>query len=164
MTSFGKVFDQEKQAKDWIKNWNEKTAKVGKELKAKLGENATFTVIGLYEKDIDLFGNNWGRGGEVIYQALGFKAPQKVVDDVFKAGYLEVSQEVLPKYIGDYAIVAAEDEKTGASLYESDVWRSIPAVLQGHILKVNANAFYFNDPLSLEYELKTLENGLKAME
>ncbi len=100
----------------------------------------------------------------MIYQALGFKAPQKVVDDVFKAGYLEVSQEVLPKYIGDYAIVAAEDEKTGASLYESDVWRSIPAVQQGHILKVNANAFYFNDPLSLEYELKTLENGLKAME
>lgn len=163
LNRFGKIFGKEDEADKWIKDWKSKTAKIGKELKAKLGENVTFTVVGLFEKEIYLFGNNWGRGGEVIYQALGFDAPQKVKDEVFKPGYLAVSQETVGSYIGDYVLVAAENEETGSSLYESDIWKSIPAVQQNHVLKVDANAFYFNDPLTLEYELKTIQEGLEKM-
>lgn len=163
LNRFGKIFGKEDEADKWIKDWKSKTAKIGKELKAKLGENVTFTVVGLFEKEIYLFGNNWGRGGEVIYQALGFDAPQKVKDEVFKLGYLAASQETVGSYIGDYVLVAAENEETGSSLYESDVWKSIPAVQQNHVLKVDANAFYFNDPLTLEYELKTIQEGLEKM-
>ena len=163
-SNFGKIFDKEEEAENWIKDWKSKTAKIGQELKAKLGEKSTFTVAGLFEKEIYLFGNNWGRGGEVIYQALGFDAPQKVKDEVFKTGYLAVTQETVGDYIGDYVLVAAENEETGSSLYESDIWKSIPAVQKGHVLKVDANAFYFNDPLTLEYELNTIQEGLQKMQ
>ena len=163
LNRFGQIFGKEKEADQWIADWKSKTADIGKQLKEKLGQNVTFTVVGLYEKEIYLFGNNWGRGGEVIYKALGFDAPQKVKDEVFPSGYLQVSQETVSEYIGDYVLVAAEDDKTGSALYESDVWKSIPAVQQNHILKVDANAFYFNDPLTLEYELKTIQDGLEKM-
>lgn len=163
LQNFGKIFDKEDEANNWIKNWKSKTAKIGQELKAKTGENATFTVAGLFEKEIYLFGNNWGRGGEVIYQALGFDAPKKVKDEVFKPGFLAVTQETIGDYIGDYVLVAAENEETGSALYESDVWKSIPAVQKGHVLKVDANAFYFNDPLTLEYELNVIQEGLEKM-
>lgn len=163
LNRFGQIFDKEKEADQWIADWKSKTADIGKQLKEKLGQNVTFTVVGLYEKEIYLFGNNWGRGGEVIYKSLGFDAPQKVKDEVFPSGYLQVSQETVSEYIGDYVLVAAEDDKTGSALYESDVWKSIPAVQQNHILKVDANAFYFNDPLTLEYELKTIQDGLEKM-
>ena len=163
LNRFGQIFGKEKEADQWIADWKSKTADIGKQLKEKLGQDVTFTVIGLYEKEIYLFGNNWGRGGEVIYKSLGFDAPQKVKDEVFPSGYLQVSQETVSEYIGDYVLVAAEDDKTGSALYESDVWKSIPAVQQNHILKVDANAFYFNDPLTLEYELKTIQDGLKKM-
>ena len=163
LNRFGQIFGKEKEADQWIADWKSKTADIGKQLKEKLGQNVTFTVVGLYEKEIYLFGNNWGRGGEVIYKSLGFEAPQKVKDEVFPSGYLQVSQETVSEYIGDYVLVAAEDDKTGSSLYESDVWKSIPAVQQNHILKVDANAFYFNDPLTLEYELKTIQDGLEKM-
>ena len=163
LNRFGQIFGKEKEADQWIADWKSKTANIGKQLKEKLGQNVTFTVVGLYEKEIYLFGNNWGRGGEVIYKSLGFDAPQKVKDEVFPSGYLQVSQETVSEYIGDYVLVAAEDDKTGSALYESDVWKSIPAVQQNHILKVDANAFYFNDPLTLEYELKTIQDGLKKM-
>ena len=163
LNRFGQIFGKEKEADQWIADWKSKTADIGKQLKEKLGQNVTFTVVGLYEKEIYLFGNNWGRGGEVIYKSLGFDAPQKVKDEVFPSGYLQVSQETVSEYIGDYVLVAAEDDKTGSSLYESDVWKSIPAVQQNHILKVDANAFYFNDPLTLEYELKTIQDGLEKM-
>ena len=163
LNRFGQIFGKEKEADQWIADWKSKTADIGKQLKEKLGQDVTFTVVGLYEKEIYLFGNNWGRGGEVIYKSLGFDAPQKVKDEVFPSGYLQVSQETVSEYIGDYVLVAAEDDKTGSALYESDVWKSIPAVQQNHILKVDANAFYFNDPLTLEYELKTIQDGLEKM-
>ena len=163
LNRFGQIFGKEKEADQWIADWKSKTADIGKQLKEKLGQNVTFTVVGLYEKEIYLFGNNWGRGGEVIYKSLGFDAPPKVTDEVFPSGYLQVSQETVSEYIGDYVLVAAEDDKTGSALYESDVWKSIPAVQQNHILKVDANAFYFNDPLTLEYELKTIQDGLEKM-
>lgn len=163
LNRFGQIFGKEKEADQWIADWKSKTANIGKQLKEKLGQNVTFTVVGLYEKEIYLFGNNWGRGGEVIYKSLGFDAPQKVKEEVFPSGYLQVSQETVSEYIGDYVLVAAEDDKTGSALYESDVWKSIPAVQQNHILKVDANAFYFNDPLTLEYELKTIQDGLEKM-
>lgn len=163
LNRFGQIFGKEKEADQWIADWKSKTADIGKQLKEKLGQDVTFTVVGLYEKEIYLFGNNWGRGGEVIYKSLGFDAPQKVKDEVFPSGYLQVSQETVSEYIGDYVLVSAEDDKTGSALYESDVWRSIPAVQQNHILKVDANAFYFNDPLTLEYELKTIQDGLEKM-
>ena len=163
LNRFGQIFGKEKEADQWIADWKSKTADIGKQLKEKLGQNVTFTVVGLYEKEIYLFGNNWGRGGEVIYKSLGFDAPQKVKEEVFPSGYLQVSQETVSEYISDYVLVAAEDDKTGSALYESDVWKSIPAVQQNHILKVDANAFYFNDPLTLEYELKTIQDGLEKM-
>lgn len=117
----------------------------------------------MYEKEIYLFGNNWGRGGEIIYQALGFQAPESITTEVFPKGYLSISQEVLPNYVGDYIIVAAEDDKTGSALYESEIWKSLPAVQNEHVLKVDANAFYFNDPISLTYELKTIKDGILKM-
>ncbi|EHJ51881.1 ABC transporter substrate-binding protein [Streptococcus macacae] len=159
-SDFGKIFKKEKETKQWLSAWKSKTAKVKKKLNRAVGNDATFTVMGLFEKETYLFGNNWGRGGEVIYQALGFKAPEKVTKEVFPKGYLSISQEVIGNYIGDYVVVAAEDKKTGSSLYESKAWKNIPAVKKGHVIKVNANAFYFNDPLTLEYELKTLEKGI----
>ncbi|MBJ6745073.1 ABC transporter substrate-binding protein [Streptococcus sp. 121] len=163
LNSFGQVFDKEKEADEWIANWKDRTAKIGQELRNQLGEDVTVTVMGLFEKDIYLFGNNWGRGGEVVYQALGFKAPQKVQEEVFKPGYLAVNQDALPEYLGDIVVVAAENEETESALYESNLWKSQPAVEKNRVLKVDANAFYFNDPLSLEYELKTIQEGFQKM-
>lgn len=162
LSSWGKFFGQEKKASQWLTDWKAKTAKVAKEVKAVTGEKATFTVMGLYEKEIYLFGNNWGRGGEVIYQDLGYTAPEKVLKQVFPTGYLAVSQEVIADYAGDYIIVAAEDDKTGSALYESDIWKNLPAVKNGHVVRVNANAFYFNDPFTLEHELHTLRDAILA--
>ncbi len=41
--------------------------------------------------------------------------------------------------------VAAEDDKNRQCSYESDVWKSIPAVQQNHILKVD-EAAHENEP------------------
>lgn len=162
LSDFGQVFNKEKEAQTWLNAWDKKVASTKEKLTKAIGQDKTFTVMGLNEKEIYLFGNNWGRGGEILYQALGFKAPEKVVQEVFPKGYLSISKEVLGDYIGDYALVAADAANTNSALYESDIWQAIPAVQKGNIIKVPANAFYFNDPKALDYQLDVLEKAILA--
>ena len=164
LTDLGKVFDKEDKAKTWLANWKKKTAQAKQELKDYLPENATFTVMDFYDKDIYLYGKNWGRGGELIYDALGYSAPKKVQDDVFKTGYFGVSQEVLGDYMGDYALlnVSKETKNSAASLKESDVWKNIPTVQNKHVLEVDEELFYFSDPMSLDKQLPAFVKAVKA--
>ena len=163
LTDLGKVFDKEDKAKTWLTNWKKKTAQAKEELKSYLPENTSFTVMDFYDKDIYLYGKNWGRGGELIYDALGYSAPQKVQDDVFKTGYFGVSQEVLGDYIGDYALlnVSKATKNSAASLKESDVWKNIPAVQNKHVLEVEEELFYFSDPMSLDKQLPAFVKAVK---
>lgn len=164
LTDLGKVFDKEDKAKTWLANWKKKTAQAKQELKDYLPENATFTVMDFYDKDIYLYGKNWGRGGELIYDALGYSAPKKVQDDVFKTGYFGVSQEVLGDYMGDYALlnVSKATKNSAASLKESDVWKNIPTVQNKHVLEVDEELFYFSDPMSLDKQLPAFVKAVKA--
>lgn len=163
LTDLGKVFDKEDKAKTWLTNWKKKTAQAKEELKSYLPENTSFTVMDFYDKDIYLYGKNWGRGGELIYDVLGYSAPQKVQDDVFKTGYFGVSQEVLGDYIGDYALlnVSKATKHSAASLKESDVWKNIPAVQNKHVLEVEEELFYFSDPMSLDKQLPAFVKAVK---
>ncbi|HFI0150379.1 TPA: ABC transporter substrate-binding protein [Streptococcus suis] len=160
LTVFGQIFGQEATVEKWQTTWKETVASAARKIKAKTGDDATFTIMGYLGQDLYLFGNNWGRGGEIIYQELAYTAPQKVKDEVFGPGFLAVSQEVLPNYAGDYIILAVEDESVAASLLDSDVWKNLPAVQNNRVIKVDSKAFYFNDPISLEYQLTVLKDAI----
>lgn len=163
MDQFGKVFNKEKEATAWHQSWDKKVLKAKKELATKLSPNTTFTVMDFYDKNIYLYGQEFGRGSELIYKALGYKAPQKVTKDVFKKGWFNVSQEVIGDYIGDYAIVNvnADNQEAASSLKKSDVWKNIPAVKAGHVLDVDYNLFYFfADPISLDLQLDAFKEAI----
>lgn len=160
LTVFGKIFNQEAIAEKWQADWKETVASAGKEIKAVTGDDATFTIMGYLGQDLYLFGNNWGRGGEIIYQELGYTAPKKVEDEVFGPGFLAVSKEVLPDYAGDYIILAVDDASVAASLLDSDVWKNLPAVKDNHVIQVDTKAFYFNDPISLDYQLEIIKDAI----
>ncbi|MGZ7142601.1 ferrichrome ABC transporter substrate-binding protein, partial [Streptococcus pyogenes] len=89
----------------WLDKWDDKVTDAKKELKGLIDEKTTFTVMDFFDKNIYLYGNNFGRGGELIYKSLGFAAPAKVQEDIIhKDGWFGVSQEALPEYIGDYVL------------------------------------------------------------
>ncbi|MEX2804612.1 ABC transporter substrate-binding protein [Streptococcus sp. H31] len=163
MTDLGKIFGKEKEAQAWLDAWEEKTEQAKEELADYLDADTTFTVMDFYDKNIYLYGDNFGRGGELIYESLGYSAPQKVVDDVFKDGWFGVSQEALPDYVGDYAVVNVNSstQEAAASLKESDIWQSLPAVKNGHALEVDYNLFYFSDPMSLDLQIDAFVKAVK---
>ena len=165
MTDLGHIFGKEKEAQAWLDQWETKVAAAKKELSPIVSEGTTFTVLDFFDKSIYTYGREFGRGSELIFQALGYDAPEKIVSDVFeKDGWLGISQETLPDYIGDYAIVNVNDnaKEAAASLKESDIWKNLPAVKAGHAIDVDYNLFYIADPMSLDLQVDAFVKAIKA--
>ncbi|HZG15280.1 MAG TPA: iron-hydroxamate ABC transporter substrate-binding protein [Candidatus Bathyarchaeia archaeon] len=156
----GKIVGKEKEAQAWVDEWNAKAKIESEKVKAAIGENVTITVLESFGKDIYVYGNNWGRGTEVIYQALGIKAPQNVEADVFGQGYKAISSEVIPQYAGDYIFVGGGDESINNSFMETDVWKNIPAVQKKQVIPFDSKSFWFNDAISLEKQMEFIVKEL----
>lgn len=148
----GKVVGKEKEAQDWVDQFKKDAETVGKDIKAKIGEDATVSVIESFGKEIYVYGNNWGRGTEILYQAMGLKMPKAVEKDALKAGYYAVSNEVLKDYAGDYVILSVFGNEAPA-FTKTKYYKEIPAVKNNHVYQVNGNEFYFNDMSTLEFQL-----------
>ncbi|PTK23308.1 ABC transporter substrate-binding protein [Staphylococcus saprophyticus] len=155
----GKLLGKEDEVKSWEDKWKSQTKKDGQEIKDKIGEDATVSIFDEFDKKLYSYGPNWGRGGEVLYQAFGLKIPDKLNDLVKKEGWAEVKQEKIADYAGDYIVSTSEGKSTPA--YEkTDLWNNIPAVQQDHVIKVQAETYWYNDPYTLEFMKKDLKEKL----
>ncbi|HFU4433106.1 TPA: ABC transporter substrate-binding protein [Streptococcus suis] len=167
LTDVGQIFGKEKEAQAWLDQWDEKVATAKEELKGLIDTSSTFTVMDFFDKNIFLYGNNFGRGGELVYRALGFSAPAKVQEDIIsKEGWFGVSQEALPEYVGDYVLVNVNDKtkEAAASLKESDIWKNLHAVKNGHVIEVDYNLFYFSDPMSLDLQIDAFVSAIQKLQ
>lgn len=148
----GKLLNKEKEAQAWIDDFKKRAQQAGADIRAKIGENATVTVIENFDKQLYVFGDNWGRGTEILYQEMKLRMPEKVKETALKNGYFALSPEVLPEFAGDYLIVSKNKEADN-SFQETDTYKNMPAVKNHRVFEVNAKEFYFNDPLTLEFQL-----------
>lgn len=148
----GKLLNKEKEAQAWVDDFKKRAHSVGKDIKAKIGEDTTISVIENFDKQLYVFGDNWGRGTEILYQEMKLKMPEKVKKMALKDGYYALSLEVLPEFSGDY-VVLSKNSDTDHSFQETDTYKNIPAVKNNRLFEVNAKEFYFNDPITLEFQL-----------
>lgn len=159
----GKALNKEEEAKAWVEDFKKRAAEAGGKIKEKIGEEATITVVENYDKQMYIFGDAWGRGTEVLYQAMGLKMPKVVEEAALEPGYYAISQEVLGDYTGDYLLMSLVSDGQDTSFLEKDWFKKIDAVQKGHLIQVDARSFYFNDASSLDYQLKVLEEAFAAI-
>ncbi|KRE32728.1 iron-hydroxamate ABC transporter substrate-binding protein [Paenibacillus sp. Soil724D2] len=148
----GKLLNKEKEALAWITDFKKRAQKAGEDIKAKIGADKTISVVENFDKQLYVFGNNWGRGTEILYQEMKLEMPKKVKEMALKAGYYALSLEVLPEYASDY-VIFSKNPDTDNSFQQTDTYKNIPAVKNKQVFEVNAKEFYFNDPQTLEYQL-----------
>lgn len=148
----GKVLNKEKEATLWVEDFKQRAKELGEEVQEEIGEDTTVSVIEDYDKQLYVFGDNWGRGTEVLYQEMGLKMPKSVEEMALKEGYYALSLEVLPEYAGDYMIFSRNSGADNSYL-QSDIYKNIPAVQNGHVFEVDQKSFYFNDATTLEFQL-----------
>lgn len=149
----GKLLNKEKEAAAWVDDFKKRAAALGDEIKAKIGEDKTVSVIENYDKQLYVYGDNWGRGTEILYQEMKLNMPEKVKESALEPGYYALSTEVLPEYAGDYVVLSKSSE-TDNSFQETETYKNIPAVKNNQVFEVNMNEFYFNDPLTLDFQLE----------
>ncbi|MBV7503651.1 iron-hydroxamate ABC transporter substrate-binding protein [Bacillus sp. sid0103] len=148
----GKLLNKEKEAQAWVDDFKTRAKTVGDEIRSKIGEDATVSVIEAYDKDLYVFGNNWARGTEILYQAMNLKMPDKVKEMALKSGYYTISAEVLPEYAGDYVILS-KYANADHSFQETETYKNIPAVKNNRVFELNGNGASFSDPVTLDKQL-----------
>ncbi|MGG4264765.1 iron-hydroxamate ABC transporter substrate-binding protein [Peribacillus simplex] len=148
----GKLLNKEKEAQAWVDDFKKRAKTTGEDIKAKIGEDTTVSVFEKFDKQFYVFGDNWGRGTEILYQEMKLAMPEKVKEVALKDGYFALSLEVLPDYAGDYVILSNNKDEDN-SFQQTDTYKNIPAVKNNQLFEANAKEFYFNDPITLDYQL-----------
>lgn len=148
----GKLLNKEVEAQAWVDDFQERAHQAGEDVKAEIGEDATVSVIENFDKQLYVFGDNWGRGTEILYQEMKLAMPDTVEEMALNEGYFALSLEVLPEYAGDYIILSSDG--VDISFQETETYQNIPAVKNDRVFTANAAEFYFNDPITLDYQLQ----------
>ncbi|QPC48109.1 iron-hydroxamate ABC transporter substrate-binding protein [Mangrovibacillus cuniculi] len=154
----GKLLNKEQEATAWVEDFQARAQAAGEEIRATIGEDSTVSVVENFEDQLYVFGDNWARGTEILYQEMKLKMPEKVTELALGPGYYTISPEALPDFAGDYLIIS-KSEITGESFQETETYKNIPAVKNGNVFEANAKEFFFNDPISLEYQLEFFQQS-----
>lgn len=119
--------------------------------------------VGIYELTPDdklyVFGENFGRGGQAVYDALGLNAPERIEEDVINGeGWKEISFEVLPEYAADYMFLTVYDpDGTGKSfkkLEDMSIYKNLDAVKNGTFFVNDFDTYYRYDPIAIREQVK----------
>jgi iron complex transport system substrate-binding protein len=154
----GKLLNKEQEAQAWIDDFKTRAAAAGEEIKAKIGADATVSVLETDSKSFYVFGDAWARGTEILYQAMGLNMPEKVKADAQGPGYYTLSNEVLSDYAGDW-IILSRSATGDNSFMKTDTWTKIPAVQNNHVIEIDTEAASYSDPITLEYLLNIFKEG-----
>ncbi|MFB5763202.1 iron-hydroxamate ABC transporter substrate-binding protein [Paenibacillus medicaginis] len=157
LREFGKMTGKEAEAETWIAAWDQKIAAVKPQVQAAVGDK-TVSILQPYAKGIYAFGHNFGRGGDILYGELELKAPPIIQKEAIDSGqgWANLSLEKLPEYAGDYIFTNAwsGDDADPSAVYESSLWKNLPAVKNNLVFMTNRKGDLFNDPISLEAQLE----------
>lgn len=153
-----KALNKEKEGKEWQTTFKKQMATAGEKIKKKMGTK-TISIIENFNKDLTLFGDNWARGGEILYQGMKLSMPKAAKELTKKTGTANISVEALPKYVGDYLIVSKNSGQSTAFM-NSSTYKNLPAVKNKKVFVVDAAIFNFNDAMTLDYQLDYFEKHL----
>ncbi|MGN8647307.1 iron-hydroxamate ABC transporter substrate-binding protein [Gracilibacillus sp. HCP3S3_G5_1] len=146
----GKLLNKEEEAQEWVTDFEQRTEKIGDKIKAEYGEEVTVTVFEVDAKNFYVFGDNWARGTEVLYQAMDLNMPEKVAEDALELGYHTLSLEALPEYAGDFIVISKKTSEDNEFM-NSETWNNIPAVKNNRVIEIDQAASTYSDPITLDY-------------
>ncbi|WP_379140595.1 ABC transporter substrate-binding protein [Paenibacillus sp. sgz500992] len=159
LTYFGELLGKEQQAKDWLAEYDKRIAAAKAKVDAAIPADATFSILEHSEKTTWVYGDNFGRGGQPVYQALGRKPPTEVAAEIMEKQWAELSTEVLNKYAGDYLIVT-DNNYTVQNFKDDPIWGNLPAVKNDHLYVWKEERSWYYDPIAVLSQTEELADWL----
>lgn len=159
LTYFGDLLGKKEKATNWLADFDKRIAEAKSKVDKAIPADATFSILEDGGKSIWAYGDNFGRGGQPVYQALGRKPPTPVAAEIMEKQWAEISRETLAKYAGDYIILTSNDRTV--TDYEADpIWSSLPAVKNGHLYVWKEERSWYYDPIAVLSQTEELANWL----
>ena len=164
---FGNITGEKEKAEQFIAAFDKKAAEGRARLKGVIDEKATFGLYELTDKNaLWIFGDNAGRGGQAVYNALKLNMPKKTASS--KEQTVQLSMEVLPQYDADYMFLTTYDpEKKGDALKQlksSAVWGNLPAVKNNRVFFNDFDTYYRYDPIAITGQIDMIVDMLVERE
>jgi iron complex transport system substrate-binding protein len=156
---FGDILGKKEEAEKWIQNFDKKAAAAREKLQGVIGKNETVGIYELQGKDFYVFGDNFGRAGQVIYHALQLTPPEKIKKEVIEGPqqWKMISLEALPDYAADHmfwTVYQTEGtDQVEKEMKNSAIWKNLNAVKNNHVYEMKMENVWFNDAISLEHQL-----------
>ncbi|GGF76083.1 iron(3+)-hydroxamate-binding protein YxeB [Paenibacillus albidus] len=152
---FGDIAGAPGKAEAFIADFDKKATEGREKLKGIVKEEDTFGIYELTDKgELWIFGDNAGRGGQALYNALQLKMPAKNNNE---NQTLQLSMELLPEYAADYMFLTTYDpEKKGDKLKElkdSPVWKGLDASKNNHLFYNDFDTYYRYDPIAITAQI-----------
>lgn len=160
LSFFGEVFGLEEKAEQLINDFKVKVEKAKETLSTKgLTDKNVILLENQQQGVLRVFGDNYGRGGEIIYQYLGLPAPdriQKEVIDKEDTSFIDIGYEMLNQYVGDFIF----SNENIVELSGDSVWASLPAVKEGRLIIASSGMFWYSDITSMNAQLDYIVEAL----
>ncbi len=158
VTEMGKITNQNDKADELLAEFDDKVT----ELKEVLNPDYTYSIVELSGDDAYIYGNTFARLGYVLYDKLDLKCPDACEENVIKdtpdgASYLQLTEELMDKYVGDVIILSSKNASTSNKITESKTFKNLDAVKNDRVINVDADLFYQNDMLSIFDQIDALK-------
>jgi len=159
ITYFGELLGKEQEAEQWLADYDRRIAAAKQKVLQVVPADSTFSVLEIMDKNISAVGTSYGKGGQPIYGELGFKPPAAVAAEMKDPGWASISNEVLPKYVGDY-IVLTSNTHTLADLKADPIWSSLDAVKNDRVYIWESKRSWYWDPIAILTQTEELAEWL----
>lgn len=146
---FGELLDRADEAEAWLTTYDERITAARDKVKQVIKPEETFSILEASDKGYYGYGDNFGRGGQAIYRALGL-APLEITKQELMGDtqWKEISREVIGEYAGDHILLTVDESKAG---YEGDaIWKSLPAVKNNQVYELQEDRYWYFDPIAIQ--------------
>ncbi|MFZ8100914.1 ABC transporter substrate-binding protein, partial [Staphylococcus arlettae] len=148
---YGKLVNKEDKAKQQANEVAKKLEQDGKEIKKHIGNDATFSIMDIQQKDIYQFGPRFGRGSDTLYDGFKVKQDPEAQKAMPAERFMKVPKEKFNDYAGDYLMIPTPDgKKSKAEFTTSDMWKNNEAVVQNNVIYYDADEAIYSDLITIE--------------
>ncbi|WP_423363981.1 ABC transporter substrate-binding protein [Mycoplasma sp. P36-A1] len=158
------VLNKQKEGEKLISDFNNEVATYKQKLIDSKVYDKTITLMETYVKELFVYGNKQGRGGDVLYDLLGLKATKIVQDEIINGEqYRSISLEVIDDYASDMIMIGSWQEDPMTLVGKNKVWLSTDAVKNNKVITYDSSAYIYQDIQSTTKQLKDITNSILAL-
>lgn len=149
------ILGKKDEAQAYLDEFNQKVADAKDEINQIVGDR-TVSIVEVWPQQVYVMGDKFARGGSILFDMWGLKAPQKVQEELIDGDkqYDVVSMEALPDYTGDFILYGVLDGADDAFVEDSLMWQNLDAVKEGRVLPYEQIAYMHRDPITLNGQLE----------